>query len=51
MTKEDEVNFQLAKKSLICINMYDTKDDGVEDYCHVTDKYRRSADQSCNVNF
>ena len=43
MTEKDEINFKKAD--------YTDKDIRVRDHCHVTQKYRGSAHQDCNLNF
>ena len=48
MTKDEE-NFQKAKKCHICEKEYTEKDIRVRDHCHVTQKYRGSAHQECNL--
>ena len=50
VSAEDEELFQLSSKSWICDTLFDVGDDKVRDHCHVTGKYRGSAEWSCNVN-
>ena len=49
MTKEDEEEFQKANKCHICNKKYTNEDIKVRDHCHITDKYRGSAHQDCNL--
>ena len=51
MTKEDENKFKKAEACHICNKKYTYKDIRVRDHCHVTQKYRGSAHQDCNLNF
>ena len=51
MTKDDEKNFKKADSCHICNKKYTDKDIRVRDHCHVTQKYRGSAHQDCNLNF
>ena len=43
---EEEERFQLSNKCWICDNLFDV----IRHHCHVTRKYRGSANWSCNVN-
>ena len=49
MMKEDEEKFQKAEECHICDKKYTDKDIRVRDHCHITDKYRGSAHQECNL--
>ena len=49
MTKKDNENFKNSTKSWIWDNDYDDGDVKVRDLCHVTGKYRGSADRDCNI--
>ena len=51
MTEKDEINFKKADSCHICNKKYSNKDIRVRDHCHVTQKYRGSAHQDCNLNF
>ena len=49
MTEDDETRFKLMNKCHICGNKYTDKDVRVRDHCHITEKFRGSAHQECNV--
>ena len=49
MTKEDNENFKVPTKCQICDNDYIDNDVKVRDHCHVTEKYRGSAQRYCNI--
>ena len=49
MMKDDEEEFQKAKKCHICDKKYTEEDIRVRDHCHITGKYRGSAHQDCNL--
>ena len=49
MTKKDNENFKNSTISWIWDNDYDDGDVKVRDLCHVTGKYRGSADRDCNI--
>ena len=49
MTKEDEEEFQKANECHICNIKYTNEDVKVRDHCHITGKYRGSANQECNL--
>ena len=36
---------------IFVINKYSEKDIRVRDHCHITGKYRGSADQDCDINY
>ena len=50
MSTNDEERFQLSNKRWICDKLFNVGDDKIRDHCHVTGKYRGSAQWSCNVN-
>ena len=50
MTKEDDENFDNSPKCWICENTYVDGDVKVRDHCHITRKYRDSAQRGCNIN-
>ena len=50
MTKEDNEDFKNSTTSWICDNDYIDTDVKVRDHCHITGKYRGSADTDCNIN-
>ena len=50
MTKEGNEDFKNSTKCWICDNDYIDKDVKVRDHCHITGKYRGSADRDCNIN-
>ena len=50
MTKEDNEDFKKSTKSQICDNVCVNNDVKVRDYCHITGKYRGSANRYCNIN-
>ena len=50
-SEEDEKHFKQAEECHISGRLYTEKDTRVRDRCHITEKYRRSAHQDCNVNY
>ena len=50
MTKEDNEDFKNSTKFWIFNNDYIDSDVKVRDHCHITGKYRGSADRDCNIN-
>ena len=50
MTKENNEDFENSTKCCICDNDYIDDDLKVRDHCHITGKYRRSANRDCNIN-
>ena len=44
MTKEDDEDFEKSTECQSCDNVYVEGDAKVRDHCHITEKYRRSAD-------
>ena len=50
MTKEDEEDFVNSTKCWIWDNAYIDEEANVKDHCHVTGKYKGSADKDCNLN-
>ena len=50
MTKEDIEDFKNSFKCWTCENYYIDNDVKVRDHCHITGKYRSSAQRDCNVN-
>ena len=51
MTTADKEDFKTANKCHICNLKYTEKDIRVRDHCHVTGRYRGSANHDCNVSF
>ena len=49
MTKENEHEFEKATTCHICDKKYTEKDIRVRDHCHITDGFRGSAHQDCNL--
>ena len=49
MTDSDELCFKLTDKCHICGKKYTDKDVRVRDHCHITEKFRGSAHQECNL--
>ena len=49
MTNEDEESFKKATHCHICEKRYKVDDVPVRDHCHITGKYRGSAQQTCNL--
>ena len=49
MTDNDEMCFKLMDKCHICNKEYTDKDVRVRDHCHITGKFRGSAQQECNL--
>ena len=50
MTEEDNEDFKNSAKCWICDNDFIDNDVKVRDHCHITRKYRGSADRDCNIN-
>ena len=50
MTKEDNEDFENSTKCLICDNDYIDHDLKVRSHCHITGKYRGSAQRDFNIN-
>ena len=50
MTKEDNEDFENSTKCWICDNYYIDSAVNVRDHCHITGKYRGSAQRRCNIN-
>jgi len=51
MTSVDKENFKNADECHICGKKYIEDDARARDHCHVTGKYRGSAQEACNLNF
>ena len=49
MTENDEMCFKLMDKCHICGEKYTDKDVRVRDHCHITGKFRGSAQQECTL--
>ena len=49
ITENDELCFKLMDKYHICGKKYTNKDVRVRDHCHITGKFRGSAQQECNL--
>ena len=49
MTKKDNEAFKNSTKCWICDNEYVDGDVKVRGHCHVTGKYKGSADRVCNI--
>ena len=50
MTIEDNGDFKNSTKCWICDNDYNDNNVNVRDHCHITGKYRGSAQGGCNIN-
>ena len=50
MTKEDNEDFENCIKCWICDNDYIDGDIKIRDPCHISGKYRGSADRDYNIN-
>lgn len=50
MSEEDEKRFKQAEECHICGRLYTEKYIGLRYYCHISEKYRGSVYQDCNVN-
>ena len=48
MSENNEQRFQSSDKCWICNKLFDVGDNKVRDHCHITGKYRGSANWSCN---
>ena len=51
MTEVDEQHFKTMDGCHICGEKYTDKDVRVRDHCHITGKFRGSAQQECNFIF
>ena len=51
MTEEEEDLFQKCNNCWICKKLIDNDEDKVRDHCHVTGKFRGTANKRCNLNF
>ena len=49
MTEVDEQHFKTINRCHICGERYTDKDVHVRDHCHITEKFRGSAHQECNL--
>ena len=50
MTKKDNEDFENSNECWICDNDYNDNDVKVRDHCHITRKYRGSAQRDININ-
>ena len=50
MTKKNDEDFKISTKCWIRDSDYVNNDVKVQDHCHITGKYRRSAHRGCNTN-
>ena len=50
MIKKGNKYFKNSTKCRICYNTYVDDDVKVRDHCHITGKYRCSAQRDCNIN-
>ena len=50
ISEEEEEQFQSSNTCLICEKRIDDDDEKFRDHCHVTGKFRGTADWSCNIN-
>ena len=50
LTKQDNEDFENSIKCWICDNDYIDNDVKIRDHCHITRKYRGSAQRDCNLN-
>ena len=50
MTKNDDEDFKNSTKCWICDYAYLDGDVKLRDHCHITGKYRDSANRDCNIN-
>ena len=48
--EEEEEEFQSGNTCCICGKFIEDDNEKVRDHCHVSGKYRRAADWSCNIN-
>ena len=51
MTEEEEHLFQQSNNCWICKKIIDNEDKKVRDHCHITGKFRGSAQWDCNIKF
>ena len=50
VTKEDKKDFENSTKCWICDSSSVDSEVKVRDHCHITGKYRGSANRDCNIN-
>ena len=50
MSAEEERKFQSSNKCKMCDKLFDAGNNKVRDRCHITGKYRGSADLSRNIH-
>ena len=50
MSKEDNEHFKNSTKCWSCDNDYVDNDTKIRDHCHITGKYRGSAQRDCSIN-
>ena len=50
MSEKDDEDFENSTKCWICDNDNIDNDVKVRDHCHITGKYRGSANRDCNIN-
>ena len=50
MPVENEKSFKSSNKCWVCNKLFAAGDSKIKDHDHVTEKYRGSAHQSCNIN-
>ena len=50
MTKKENEDFENLIKCWICDNDYIDGDVKVRNHCHITGRYRGSANRDCNIN-
>ena len=50
ITKEDNEDFENLTKCWICDNDYIDGDVKVRNHCHITGRYRGSANRDCNID-
>ena len=51
ISKKERNDFENAKSCHICNKEYNNEDVPVRDHCHVTGKYRGSANTDCNLSY
>ena len=49
MSEKEKKQFQSSNTCWICKRLIDNDDKKVRDHCHITRKFRGTAQQSCNI--
>ena len=49
MAEKDAKDFEISPRCWIYDNVYVNRDVKVRDHCHISEKYRGSAQRDCNI--